>query len=385
MKDIPVPRPEHRSSLQSFIGCYSDGVDKLEDDDVFSILARRQKIRSLQGIYTNYAIQGQYRKSNFPVGRRECNEVIDCMFKDVDSDMAAQLSRLDLGDARQQSFTGTPASRFSDAVVAYWVIIETRTLVMRMSAQAKDGREHGEYQDILASFWCGSWKRTLLQTLDVLEVHDFLYGFLIRKEYHRKREAWAEWSGVWRDLVWETRHAEETLAVDTDWARHLQLFGLCINPIEAARIGSVEEELEDMTPRERLPVNQVWRYLQYHEIPPPLRKYNIETLSMANLLEFNLGYELLQQEAKDRTEGISDHLVEAWAHFRRNWAVTARGRIFQSLESSDAFVEGLRRWRPEPASAPSEEPLPTAEPWLDSFALSLSREALKSWTWFTGA
>lgn len=354
-----------------------------------AILARRQEIRPIQRVYLNHSIQGQYRKSNFPGGRRECNEIIDCMFQETEPDVAAQLSQLSIGnglaerDAPNKPFSGC---RFSDAVVALWVIVEARRMAMDVGSQARYLGNFQRYNDIMVSFWCGNWKRTPLQTLDLLEVHDFLYGFLMRKRYFRVSEAMASISGRVRDMVWEARYAPETEAVDEEWARHLQLFAVCMAPAEAAKLGSLEVKYDtannaDIPSREGWPINQTSRYLQYQEIPPPLRNYGLEMVSMATLLEFNLGYELLQLEAKDKAEGVNGQLVEAWAHFRRNWPTTARGSIFQSMVSSEEFLEKLRRWVPEAEPASSDDSPPALEPNKDSFSLSLSRKVLESWTW----
>lgn len=309
------------------------------------------------------------------------------MFRETGPDVAAQLSRLSLGpepaerDAPNRPFF---ASRFSDAVVALWVIAEARTLVMKIGSQAQDVGDKNRYNDIMTSFWYDNWNRTPLQTLDLLEVHDFLYGFLIRKMYFRVGEAMANISGRCRDSALEARYAPETEAVDEEWARHLQLFALCTTPVEAAKMGSLEVEYDDdedadMPSREQWPINQTSQYLQYQEIPGPLRNYGIETVSMAAILEFNLGFELLQLEAKDQAEGVNGQLVEGWAHFRRNWPTTARGSIFHSMESSDEFLEELRRWVPEAEPAPSDDSLPVLKPHQDSFSLSLSRKALECW------
>ena len=404
--------------MQSFLSWYGNDVDQLNNEDVLAILARRQEIRPLQGVYLNHSIQGQYRRSNFPVGRRECNEIIDCMFQETEPDLAAQLSQLSIGnglaerDAPNKPFSGC---RFSDAVVALWVIVEARRMAMVKGSQAQYLGDIHRYHDIMMSFWCGNWKRTPLQTLDLLEVHDFLYGFLMRKIFFRVGEASAKISGHVRDRVMEARDAPETEAIDEEWARHLQLFALCMAPVEAAKLGSLEVKYDtadgaDVPSREDWPINQTSRYLQVHEIPPPLINHGLETLSMATLLEFTLGYELLQLEAKDKAEGVNGQLVEAWAHFRRNWPTTARGSIFQSMESSEEFLEKLRRWVPEAEPAPSDDSPPALEsseefleqwrhwvpeaepapsddsppalkPNKDSFSLSLSRKVLESWTW----
>jgi hypothetical protein len=352
-----------------------------------AILARRQEIQPLHKLYLNRSIQGQYRKANFPSGRRECNEIIDCMFGETDSGAAVRLSRLSLEnaasepDAAEASFTPGQASRFSDAVVAYWVIIEARTLIMNTSAETgEDQKAYDRYQDIMTCFWYGSWKRTLLQTLDVLEVHDFVYGFLIRKSFYRKGDARANWSRDWSDRVSEARHAGKTQAIDPYWALYLEFSSLSLNPVQAARIGAEEEELADITPTDRLSIGLLEQYLRNQEIPRPLSQHKPEGLSIASLLEFNLGHELLHLEREGNVEGINDHLVEAWAHFRRNWATTARGTIFQSFDSSDDFMGVLRRWNSELEPVSSAES-PGLDPSLDSFSLSLSRKALEDWDW----
>lgn len=349
-KGTSVPSPEHGSSVQSFLSCYTNEVDQLDDDDVLAIIGSRQKIRPVQSVYLNHSIQRQYRISSFPSGRRECDEIIDCMFRE---------NALAESDTQKKTI---PANRFSDAVVALWVIIGARKLIMDLGNQRLE--DHSRYNDIMASFWRGSGKRTLLQTLDVLEVHDFLYGFLIRKMYYR----------AWSEEEEERQEEEETEPIDKSWARNLQLLGLCLNPTNAAQIGSLEGEISDPTRWKKLPLNQTGMYLQYLEIPAPLSNYGIETVSLANLLEFSLGYELLRlEEAQGQAEGTNNRLVEAWAHFRRNWPTTARGSIFQSLESSEEFLEELRRWVPEPESSPA------LEQWEDPFSVSLSRKALENW------
>lgn len=192
-------------------------------------------------------------------------------------------------------------------------------------------------------------------------------------------DAWAGWSRCCGNIEFEARHAEETQAVDSDWAQQLQFVGLCSNPIQAAQKGSVEEKISDMTLNGDMPIGPPEMFLQILEIPPPLCRHRPETLSVASLLEFKLGWELLQWEMVTNAEALGDsHLVDAWAHFRRNWPTTARWSIFQSFETSDDFMEVLRRWNPELKSV-SSAGSSGLEPRLDSFALSLSRKSLESW------
>ena len=303
------------------------------------------------------------------------------MFREV----AGPLSRLSLDnglaeqDAPPKEFM---ASRFIDAVVALWVIIEARRQIMDIAAQAQTVWEEYQYDDIMRSFWFCSWQMTLLQRLDVMEIHDFFYGFLLRKRYYRRSIAWAGWSGTCNGILEATKSEKETEAIDPEWTRRLHLHGLCLNPVEAAEFGSVEEEIADMTPEDETPLHQTARYLQYNEIPPPLRMYGIFTLSVATLLEFRIGLDLLVlEEAQKSQEEFSGYLVEAWADFRRNWATTARGSIFHWRETSEELVERLRCWFEKRGSPPSDDAgFPTLEPDLDSFSLSLSREVLESGT-----
>lgn len=342
--------PWHSTNADSFLSCYRVDVDQLNDDEVLAIVGLRQRIRPVQKVYLNPSIQNQYRMSSFPAGKSECTNIVECMFQDTPT----------WSDAPEKSFS---AKRFSDAVMRFWVLMEARKLILKMGTSTSDLQAYQRYLRIMESFWCGNGSRTLLETLDMLEVHDFLYGFLIRKIYYR---AWPE----------ETEEPEKHEPVDRTWARNLQLLASCLSPVDAARIGSVEGELADPTRWKTLPVNLTEFYLLFQEIPRPLSNFGIETLSVANILELNLGYALLQlDEAQCQAVGTHDRLVDRWIKFRRSWPQTARGTIFHSLESSEGFLKELkRRVFPEPKSSRA------VEPWEDPFSTSLSPKAIKNWS-----
>lgn len=364
-KSTTDPVPKHGSNLDSFLTCYNTEADQLNDDEILAIVGLRQRIRPIQALYLNRSIQDQYRRSNFPAGTSECIDIVECMFQETPM-------------APHDSKNIFSPKRFSDAVVAYWALIEARRLLLSIYAQVRKLKLHNQYESILTSFWCGSGWRTPLQTLDILEIHDFIYGFLMRKVYYR---AWQE-------------DSDETEPIDKSWARHLQLVGSCVNPTVAARIGSREGELYDPTLWKTLPHDLGFFYLRFEEIPPALTNFGIENLSLANILEFNLGLDLQRlDEAELAATGSHDHLVEAWAYFRRKWPTTARGSLLWSLESSEDFLELLKSYAfaPEPKPrcicceieseiefAPESSAAP--KPWDDPFPLSLSRKALEEYS-----
>lgn len=351
-------RPEHGSNLDSFLSFYTPDVDQLNDDDVLDIVRLRQRIRSIQNLYLDRSIQDQYRRSNFPAYRSECSEIVEYMFDETPTATVASTNYF-------------AAKRFSDAVVACWVLVEARKLVVEIRTPMQFlSKDYARYERILNSFWCESRMRTPLQTLDMLEVHDLIYGFLIRKVYYR---AWPE------DI-------EESAPVDRAWAIKLQRIGLCLSPMDAAWIGSAERELDDPTLWQTIPWDIGYCPLRYGEGPPALTRYGIDYLSFANLMEFNLGLDLLRlDEGELGATGSHNHLVEAWAHFRRNWPTTGRGSILWSLESSEDF---LKRLVPEPKSESEFESEPEPEPKSflvlepreDPYPLIFSRKALEDYS-----
>ena len=280
-------KPEHGRNIDWFLGFFRREAALLSDDEVNSIVRSRQSIRPIQSLYLNLSVHNQYRRSSFPAWRSECIDVVECMFQETP---AAAITK--------PAFS---ARRFSDAVVAYGVLIEARKLIIRLKTQTRSLKEHLRFSLILDSFWCNNGMRTPLQTLDMLEVHDFIYGFLIRKMYYR---AW-----------WPELENEDMGPVDKTWARNLQLLGSCLSPTDAARIGSMEGELSDPALWKRLPVNQTQFYLTLPELPPALVN-NIDCLSVANILEFNLSLDLLRlDQVEYLATGRRSHLVEAWGHF----------------------------------------------------------------------
>ena len=350
LKSISIPRPEHGSTVESFLSCFNREADQLEDDEVIAIIELRHQIRSVHKLYLNESIQGQYRQSNFPAGRNEWSDIFECTFQET---------TVRAGASKDPS----AAYRFCGAVVAFWVIMEARKLIIKTGYQSQNSQDVDRYNSIMESFW--GKRRTLLQMLDMLEVHDFLYGFLIRKMYFR---------------AWPVINDENNPNLDESWAKNLQLLGAILSPLEVARLGSVELDFENPDLWKELPVNQTQYYLQYQEVPAPLSRYGFETLSLANLLEFNLGHDLLVIGSIESEDAETDiNLVEAWAQFRRNWPNTARGTIFHSLHSSEEFLEILRRTAPkerERKKTPKEKLKERSE---DPFFRILSRKALGQW------
>lgn len=352
-KSTTDPSPEHGWNVETFLSCYDSDVDQLDDDEVLAIVGLRQRIRPVQNLYLNWSIQGQYRRSNFPARRSERSDIVECMFQETQT----------VPHPSQKTFS---ANRFSDAIVAYWVLIEARKLLISILKQVRKYKAHKQYTRILQSFWYESGLRTLLQALDMLEVHDFIYGFLVRKAYYRS------WAG----------DHDEMEPIDKNWARYLQQIESCVNPMNAAWFASMEGELYDPTVWKTLPYNGYF-YLRSEEIPPALVQTGVESLSVANILEFNLGLKLLRlDEIELAATGSHDHLVEAWEYLRRNWPTTARGSLLWSLKSSEDFLEHLKRYAPE--TEPMQEPeleFPYAMvPREDPFAAILSRKALEKFS-----
>lgn len=373
LNSTPYPRPEHGTNVKSFLSYYNIYVDWLTDQEILAIIRLRQQIRSIQNLYLSQSVQNQYRRSNFPAGRSEYSDIVECKFQET---LTTE------GDPKSYF----SANRFSDAVVAYWVLIEARKMVISIHDQSRDPGFRGRYDSILRSFWCGSGHRTLLQSLDILEVHDFIYGFLIRKMYYR---AWEE-------------GGDETAPVDEAWALKLQHVSLGINPLDAAQLGSVEGDLFDPTLWQSLPKNYGSFYLRFDEIPTAMKRFGIETLSLGNILEFNLGVDIYRLGSVESWRwGRPFYHVEAWESFRRKWPTTARGSLLWSLKSSEDFLDLLFHstikigpgfifsgTEPAPESPPASNPLDdddddaapkspsSSNPLDDPFPLSLSRKAL---------
>ncbi|PSN61082.1 hypothetical protein BS50DRAFT_593413 [Corynespora cassiicola Philippines] len=192
-------------------------ANSLSDRQVWDVVARWQGLKSLQHLYLDPKINRRYMESSCLTGDNEPPEM-----------EAVDILQLFRNDKKHEDpstevpttivFSPSEKGRFYKALTGYWLAIESRKFAElccypRLSIQ-------NEIWDKVATMW--QEKKDLQDSLDVLEVHDFVYGFLCRHIGGTDVESFTDWV----DEGWLFKN--ETLK--REWAYFTRAVWLFLSP-----------------------------------------------------------------------------------------------------------------------------------------------------------
>lgn len=172
LSDDHDPTPiELRPSSAQFEKCLH--ASSVSDRQIWDIMARWQGLRSLQHLYIEPVINSKYIES-------------PCITGDDDPQESEMLDILRLaskkeisdedGKATITAFSLSETGHFYKALTGYWVATES----LRLAQECRYGLQSTENMtfDQIRAIW---WHRMdLRESLDILEVFDFIYGFLFQ-------------------------------------------------------------------------------------------------------------------------------------------------------------------------------------------------------------
>ena len=165
--------------------CLSAGPDDLTDEHVRHVVERWRQVIALHDLYCDPDVQADYRRRD-----RQCGLARHCQHHRASSgrplrhapadDGARALSDRAPGAAPDASaLAAQQRGRFYRALMAYWLAVEARHLasVSCLTSLTCMSWNVG----LVERLWSGSGERTLLEAMDVLEVYDFVYDYLLRR------------------------------------------------------------------------------------------------------------------------------------------------------------------------------------------------------------
>lgn len=183
-ESLPIPpNPTYRKSLASkFLDPLNSG-DDIPAEVVWDIVCRWQGIRVLYDLYCDSVVNEAYLASTFP----HITDVVD--MPDTTEAMAAEsalaypsgfvcasfqeASQME----RQRSY-----QRFYKAVTRHWISVETLWLVR--TQPLPNAKEFDRAFERTWQTWSHNPTRPASDKIDIIEVVDFVWGFLGRKAFH---------------------------------------------------------------------------------------------------------------------------------------------------------------------------------------------------------
>lgn len=188
--ELPLSsRPSYKESLYPHTG--TDVT--LADPEIWSIVCRWQGLRLLYDIYCDPSIRSLYNRSvrlNWPI--HESYEEEYALHRDEHCPEPS-IGQNDVSrDASVRSSRILGYRRFYQALTTHWFAIEMLWLA-RVSVYETPQQRNKHFARVWRT-WGHNSERTLQEKLDILEVYDFVWGFLGRKIFAEVPDIWS-WLG----------------------------------------------------------------------------------------------------------------------------------------------------------------------------------------------
>lgn len=207
----PIPVELHPPSTH-FEQCLR--AESLSEQQVWDIVARWQGLRPLQNLYLDPVISSKYTKSlcvtenNAP----QKTEILDIL----------GLARYGKENGHSNSeicvFSPSETGRFYTVLTRYWVAIESLKLAQQCHYRLQS-TENKAFEEVTA-LWLQ--RSGLQESLEVLEVFDFVYGFLCQHTNCSDPDSFTDWI---HEEDWMDDQEEE-------WAFFVKSIRLVLNPAD---------------------------------------------------------------------------------------------------------------------------------------------------------
>jgi hypothetical protein len=168
--DVPTPLEVHPSSA-CFEKCFH--AESVSDQQIWDIVARWQGLRPLQHLYLNPAIHSEYTASLCVAGddNPQETEVLNILGLARDG-KETRHTNSELSTTRK--FSTAETGRFYRALTGYWLASKSRKLA-EQCRYALQSTQNKIYR-MVDSMW--EQRTDLQESLDILEIFDFVYVFL---------------------------------------------------------------------------------------------------------------------------------------------------------------------------------------------------------------
>jgi len=309
---------------QEFYDAVEVRPEDLNDERVYTIICRWQGLRVLQDLYLATTIGARYSDSTFPYVGGSDPAGTTLLTEDSVRILHVQNIAQDLPN---KSFTARQTRRFYQALTAYWLGRESHWSLCRSIHDTWE--ELWKLGDWVDDIWSGKPKRDVLESLELIEVYDFVYGFLLRIIF----------PNVEMTLPWLAGNGSfyfENGALDSgNWAHFVQNCRLFLQPahiIELLAMACASTE-------EKWPPDKA-EYLQSCGAFEILRGTALIDHPDGVTLDFWKDIRWLEDDMCSKLEANGamedvDRPHVLWRQFRDAWKLKARRRLFWWADSSD--------------------------------------------------
>jgi len=321
---------------QEFYDAVEVRPEDLTDERVYTIICRWQGLRVLQDLYLDTTIGARYSDSTFPyVGELDPAETTLLTEDSVRISHVQNIAQ----DLPNKSFNARQTQRFYKALTSYWLAMESHWLLCRSIHDTWE--ELWKLRDSVDNIWSGNPQRDVLESLELIEVYDFVYGFLLRMTFPNV-ETTLPWLGENGSNYFENGDLNSE-----NWAHFVQNCRLFLQPAHiiellAMACASTEEKWLLDKPE----------YLQSRGAFETLRGTALTDHPDGTTLDFWLDIRWLEDDACSRVQANgamedANRLNVLWRQFRDAWKLEARRRLFWWADSSDEIVARILKQETE--------------------------------------
>ncbi|KAI9735981.1 MAG: hypothetical protein M1834_001447 [Cirrosporium novae-zelandiae] len=319
---------------------YSATANDLTDEYVWDIVCRWQALRVLQDLYRDRSIHLTYCKSVFPYTTGlDSEEALSKMCAKEGPLSLPNVSETTSAETAKLPFSFQETQRFYKALTAHWLAIET--LRLSRTSFYDTSSERPRRFDEVELLWRDCHDRTLQETLDILEVYDFVYGFLVRKIFADVAHTYSWVEG--RDEMLFYVELLNNIPRYRDWyffVKDACTFLPPTNIIELLLLstwGSSDRSYPQNKPRY---LHMLGFFdVRYGEFAEEDDRY-IPTRSVFSLQALERNVEEKIEKASDGNHG---DFTATWKRYRRNaWSTAARGKVLFWQGSDSQIVNHMK-------------------------------------------
>jgi F-box domain len=306
--------------------------EELTAERVYTIICRWHGLRVLQELYLDVTIGTQYYESTFPFAGDF--DPADMTLSTESSVRVSHLQSLPAGDNAGKSFDAQQTQRFYKALTSYWLAMEAHWLLCRSVQDTWE--ELWNLSDSVEDIWSGNLRGGLLESLEVLEVYDFVYGFLLRMIFPNVETTlpWLSGSGSY--------YFENNTFAPSEWVFFLQNCRLFLRPPDIIELLAMVCSSTETT----WPTNKS-EYLQQRGAFDFLGGTALTDHPDGDTLDFWFDVGLLEEGVCRQIQicaplDDAQQLQALWRRFRDGWKCEARWKLFWWTDSSDDIVARIQ-------------------------------------------
>jgi len=324
-------------------------ADTLSDQQVWDIVARWQGLALLRDMYLCPSIHLSYCRS--PSSYNSIYEIPRAQHEDPvpqEQEIDVQeeyLSRLNSNVADgQASFLAVHArdacttERFYMALTGYWLAIEgvRYAQICRYPLQSVQN----EAWDAVDTLWDDG--RTMQEIFNMLEVFDFVYGYLIRQIQCSRIDTFTQW-------VEDQDYLFDTETMETNWQYFIHDMRVMFSPADVIEllILTSQWKREPSQQLEWSPMEKV-RYLKVRGFFDPSFSGQVEVVDVHLYPDTCYSFRYLEEKFESTMQrqlgGLEGAFQNMWTDYRMTkWKTDARGTALFWGVSNDVIMDRIKR------------------------------------------